>query len=82
MSDMWVGITILYAMGGFLFLASVIAHIYVRVRLRPGSDSDVEDYYHEFEEHHPQYARYIRWLRITTAGAALGVLLLFLGVVF
>ena len=82
MKHMWVGIMLLYAMGGFLFLGSVIAHIYVRVRLKPGPDSDLEDYYHEFEEHHPEYARYTKWLRITTSTAALGVLLLFLGIVF
>ena len=72
----------LYVVGGFLFLGSVIAHIYVRLRLRPGPDSDVEDYYHEFEEQHPGYAKYCKWLHITLGAAALGVLLLFLGLAF
>jgi hypothetical protein len=70
---------LLYIVGGFLFLASAAAHLYVRLRLRPGEDSDLEDYYHEFEDQHPEYARYTRWLRITLSGAALGLLLMFLG---
>ena len=71
----------LYIAGGFLFLASAAAHLYVRLRLRPREDSDLDDYYHEFEDQHPEYARYTRWLRITLSGAALGLLLLFLGAV-
>jgi hypothetical protein len=67
-------------LGGFLFLASSAAHVYVRVRLRPRDDSDLDDYYYEFEDTHPGYAKYTRWLRITLSGAALGVLLLFLGI--
>ena len=68
--------------GGFLFLGSLAAHIYARLRLRPPDDSDLDDYYHEFEDEHPGYARYSRWLNTTMAGAALGMLLLFGGVVF
>jgi len=67
----------LYIAGGVLFLASLAAHIYVRVRLRP-SDSELDDYYYEFEDQHPEYARYTKWLRITLGGAALGIALLFL----
>ncbi len=73
-------VRLLYIAGGFVFLASVAAHLYVRARLRPRSDSDLNDYYYEFEDEHPGYARYTRWLRFTLGGAALGVLLLFLGV--
>jgi hypothetical protein len=68
----------LYIVGGFLFLGSLIGHLYVRVRLRPRDDSGLDDYYHEFEDAHPAYARYTRWLNMTLAGAALGMLLLFL----
>ncbi len=70
----------LYIAGGVLFLASLAAHVYVRVRLRP-SDSELDDYYYEFEDQHPEYARYTRWLRITIGGAALGISLLFLAFV-
>ncbi len=68
--------------GGFLFLLSLIAHLYVRVYLRPRGKSDLDDYYYEFEDRHPQYARYTRWLQISLGGAALGMLLLFPGVIF
>ena len=71
----------LYIAGGFLFLASAAAHLYVRVRLRPRDNSDLDDYYHEFEDQHPEYARYTKWLQITLGGAALGLLLMFLGAV-
>lgn len=72
---------VLYIIGGFLFLASGAAHLYVRLRLRPGEDSDLDDYYYEFEDQHPEYARYTKWLQITMGGAALGLLLLFAGAV-
>jgi hypothetical protein len=72
---------LLYILGGFLFLASAAAHLYVRLRLRPGEDSDLDDCYHEFEDQHPQYARYTRWLQITVSGAALGILLMFVGAI-
>jgi hypothetical protein len=73
---------LLYMAGGFLFLLSLAAHLYVRVYLRPRGKSDLDDTYYEFEDRHPAYARYTRWLQISLGGAALGVLLLFLGVVF
>ncbi len=69
---------VLYIAGGLLFLLSVAAHIYVRVHLRPRNDSELDDYYYEFEDLHPGYARYTWWLRITLGGAAVGILLLFL----
>ncbi len=68
--------------GGFLFLGSLAVHVYARARLRPPEDSDLDDYYHEFEDDHPEYARYNQWLSITMAGATLGMLLLFVGIVF
>jgi hypothetical protein len=75
-------VRLLYVAGGFLFLLSLIAHLYVRVYLRPRGRSDLDDYYYEFEDQHPQYARYTRWLQISLGGAAVGVLLLFLGMTF
>jgi len=73
---------VLYIAGGFLFLLSLIAHLYARVYLRPRADQDLDDCYYEFEDRHPAYARYTRWLQISLGGAAIGILLLFLGVVF
>ena len=60
-----------------MFLVSAVAHLWVRIRLRPGEDSDVADYYYEFEEQHPGYARYLKWSRITFSAAIVGALLLF-----
>lgn len=75
-------IVMMYVTGGFLFLGSVGTHVYARVRLRPRDGSDLDDYYHEFEDQHPGYARYTRWLRLSMAGEAAGVLLMFLALVF
>lgn len=72
----------LYVVGGFLFLGSLAAHVYARVRLRPSDDSDLDDCYYEFEDQHPEYARYDQWLKITMAGAAMGMLLVFLAIAF
>lgn len=69
---------LLYIAGGLLFLVSLAAHVYVRARLRPRDDSELDNYYYEFEDQHPEYARYTKWLRITLGGAALGIALLFL----
>jgi hypothetical protein len=75
-------VTVLYAFGCLLFLASFLGHLYVRVRLRPRDDPELDDLYHGIEDLHPGYARYTWWLRITLGGAALGVVLLFLVYVF
>jgi len=72
---------VLYIIAGPLFLISIIAHFYVKLRLRPKQDPDSEDdYYYEFEDQQPDVARYNKWSRITFAAAALGVLLLFIAV--
>ncbi len=73
--------TLLYIIAGPLFLISIGAHFYVKIRLRPKENSDLEDYYYEFEEHHPDYANYLKWSRITFIAAAVGALLLFIAVV-
>ena len=41
---------VLYIISGPLFLISIAAHLYVKVRLRPKENLGLEDYYHEFEE--------------------------------
>jgi len=75
-------------MGGFIvlfsapvFLVSVLGHIFVKLRMRPGEDSGLDDYYHEFENQHPGLAKYEKWSRITLTGAVIGALGLFLGLV-
>jgi hypothetical protein len=73
--------TILYIIAGPLFVISLAAHIYVKLRLRPKEDSDFDDYYYEFEDQHPGYARYTKWSKITFTAAVVAALLLFLAAV-
>ena len=70
---------VLYIIAGPLFLISIAGHFYVKLRLRP-DDSELDDYYHEFEDQQPGYARYEKWSRITLAGAAVSMLLLFVAI--
>ena len=71
---------ILYLIAGPLFLISIAAHIYVKIKLRPKDDLD--DYYYEFEDSHPGLAKYNKWSKITFTAAAIAALLLFLAMVF
>ena len=75
---------ILYIIAGPLFLISITAHFYVKLRLRPKDDPDSEDdyYYYEFEDQQPDVARYNKWSRITFTATAIGVLLLFIAMMF
>lgn len=73
--------TILYLIAGPLFLISLIAYIVVKVHLRPKEGSDLDDYYHEFEEQHPDYARYLKWSRITFSAVIISMLLLLIALV-
>ncbi len=73
---------VLYIIAGPLFLISIAAHFYVKLRLRPKQDPDSEDeYYYEFEDQQPDVARYIKWSRLTFAAAVVGALLLFIAAV-
>jgi len=71
---------VLYMIAGPLFLISIAGHFYVKFCLRP-DDSELDDYYHEFEDQQPGYARYEKWSRITLTGAAISMLLLFVAAV-
>lgn len=71
---------ILGLVGVVLFLVSVVAHVIVRLRLRQTFDSDLDDYYYEFEDEHPGYSRYLKWSRITFTGAIIAILMLFVAV--
>jgi hypothetical protein len=73
---------ILLLIGSLLFFISIIAQIYIKIKLRPKQNSDFDDIYWEFEETHPDFARYNRLSQITFAGMVLGTLLLFLALVF
>ncbi len=72
--------TILYIIAGPLFLISLAAHLFVKLRLRPKDNSDLDEYYHEFEDSHPELARYNKLSRLTFTAAVIAALLLFLAV--
>ena len=73
--------TYVYIIAGPLFLISIAAYLYVKIRLRPKENSDIEDYYYEFEEQHPGYANYLKWSRITFTTAVVSALLLFIAAI-
>lgn len=74
--------TFLIVFGSLLFIVSVVAHIYVKVKLRPKQGFDFDEIYWEFEDTHPGFARYSRLSRITFSGIVIATLLLFLALVF
>jgi len=71
---------ILYILGGMLFILSAVAYLYVRLRLHPKDDPDLENIYYEFEHLDPAYASYSKWSRITFLAVIIAMLLLFLAV--
>jgi hypothetical protein len=73
---------VLLIIGSLLFLVSIAAHIYVKLKLRPKDDSDFDEIYWEFEDTHPGFARYSKLCAITFTAAIIGALLLFAAVVF
>jgi len=73
---------VLYIIAGPLFLISIAAHFYVKLRMRPKENPDSEDdYYYEFEDQQPDVARYLMWSKLTFTAAAVGALLLFIAAV-
>jgi hypothetical protein len=68
----------LVLLGGLCVIVGLVAHLYVRLRLRPPDDE--EETYHEFEDRDPAYARYTRWLQWSFGVVSVGVLLLFLAI--
>ena len=70
--------TILFIVACPLFLVSIGGYIYVKLRLRKDADTDLDEYYHEFEDLHPGLARYAKWSQITFSAAVIAVLLIFI----
>ena len=66
-------------LGAPLFLGAVVAHLFIRVRMRTQT-SHLDDVYHEFEEDDPAYAGYMSWYKRTLWLASVALFLLFLGV--
>ena len=73
--------TILYIIAGPLFVISLAAHIYVKLRLRPKEGSDLDDYYYEFEDQHPGFAKYTKWSKITFTAIVISMLLIFIAAI-
>ena len=70
---------ILMLIAGPLFLISLAAHFYVKIAMKP-KDGEIDEYHFEFEDHHPDLARYNKWSHITFTAAIIGALLLFLSI--
>ena len=73
--------TILYIIAAPLFLISLAAHIYVKLRLHPKEGSDLDDYYYEFEDQHAGFAKYTKWSKITFTAVAVAALLLLIAAI-
>lgn len=73
--------TILWIIAAPLFVISLAAHIYVKLHLRPKEDSDLNDYYYEFEDQHPGFAKYTKWSKITFTAVVISMLLIFIAAV-
>ena len=69
--------TFLYLIAGPLFLVSIAGYLYVQIKLKSKYDSDLDDYYYEFEDQNRHLALYNKWSKITFTAAAIGALLLF-----
>ena len=66
--------TVVFVIACPLFLISFAAYIFVKIHLAPKEDSDLDDYYHEFEHLHPGLAKYTKWSKITFTAAVIAAL--------
>ncbi|MBN2456107.1 MAG: hypothetical protein JXB29_06165 [Sedimentisphaerales bacterium] len=73
--------TIIYLTAGPLFLISIITHLYIRFGLRREYNTDLDDYYWEFEDRQPALVKYNKWSRLTFIVAVLSALMLFIAAV-
>jgi hypothetical protein len=73
--------TILWIIAAPLFVISLAAHIYVKLRLNPKQGSDLDDYYYEFEDQHPGFAKYTKWSKITFSAVVVSMLLLLIAAI-
>lgn len=70
-------ITFVILIDGLILVAAIAAHIIVRLYMRPKAGSDFDDYYYEFEDQHPGYARYQKWSHYTFTIAIVSALIFF-----
>ena len=73
--------TMLWIIAAPLFVISVAAHIYVKMRLNPKQGSDLDDYYYEFEDQHPGFAKYTKWSKITFTAVVISILLILIAAI-
>jgi hypothetical protein len=71
----------LWIIAGPLFVISLAAHIYVKLRLNPKEGSDLDDYYYEFEDQHPGFAKYTKWSKITFTAVVVSMILLLIAAI-
>jgi hypothetical protein len=71
----------LWIIAGPLFVISLAAHIYVKLHLNPKEGSDLDDYYYEFEDQHPGFAKYTKWSKITFTAVVVSMILLLIAAI-
>lgn len=59
-----------------MFILASVAHIIIRLKMRKDMP-DLDDYYWEFEDQHPQYARCQKYSTISFIAAAASALAIF-----
>jgi len=73
--------TILWIIAAPLFVISLASHIYVKLCLNPKQGSDLDDYYYEFEDQHPGFAKYTKWSKITFTAVVVSMILLLIAAI-
>lgn len=68
---------LLVLIGGILLLGSVAANLILRIFFRSKAETDLDDWYYEFEDQHPGLQRYNKLISVTHCLMAIGALLLF-----
>jgi hypothetical protein len=74
-------VTVIYLIACPMFFISLVCHLFVKMKLRPGKDSGLDNYYYEFENQHPDMIRYEKWSKITSVSTTIFVLMIFIAVV-
>lgn len=64
-----------------MFLGSVTFYFYVKIKLKPKEDGELDDYYYEFEGQHPDLAKYYRMHSLAMTLVVVSMLMMFVAVV-
>lgn len=68
---------VIFLIAGPVFILASVAHIIIRLKMR-NNLGDLDEYYWEFEDQHPDYARYQKYSTISFIAAAVSALAIFL----